>query len=151
MAVFQLNSYVNTFMNMSADIFVQKNVQSESGAMTRQWVYDKTINCKVMSVQDKGGRGASDDKQYSTGATGYVEDVHVKMQSPIRLSKRWRIGNVISSSGERVFIEPDRLDLDDTIFDIVSNHPVLDPFGKIAYYAINLRRAQVQNNDIITI
>jgi hypothetical protein len=151
MAIFQLNSYVNTFMNMSADIFVQKNVQSESGAMTRQWIYDQTIHCKVMPVQDKGGSGASDNKKYSPGSAGYIEDIHVKMQSPIRLSKRWRIGNVVAADGERVFIEPDKLDLEDTIFDVVSTHPVLDPFGHIAYYEVNLRRAQVQNNDIITV
>lgn len=151
MSVFKLNSYINTFMNMSCDIYVQKNIQSDSGVVTRQWLYDQTIICKAMPVANRSGSSKVDDKQYGTGTTGYVEDIHVKLQSPIRLSKRWRISNIKSSSGESIFLEPDRIELQDTIFDIVSNHPVLDPFGKIAYYAINLRRAQVQNNDIIAV
>jgi len=138
-------------MNMTCDIYTQKNVQSDSGAVTRQWKYTQTINCKVMPVQNKSGRTITDDKQYGTGTQGYVEDVHVKMQSPVRLSKRWRITNIVASDGERVFLEPDTYALNDTVFDVVSNHPVLDPFGKIAYYEINLRRAQVQNNDIISV
>ena len=56
-----------------------------------------------------------------------------------------------AADGEKVFLEPDRISLDDTIFDVISNHPVLDPFGHIAYYEINLQRAQVQNNDIIAV
>jgi hypothetical protein len=136
---------------MQCDIYVQKNVQSNSGAMTRTWIYDKSIACKALPVQNKSGRSISDDKSYGSGTEGYHEDVHVKLQSPIRLSKRWRITNIIASDGERVFVEPDKIDLQDTIFDIMSNHPVLDPFGKIAYYEINLRRAQVQNNDIIAV
>lgn len=138
-------------MNMSCDIYVQKNVQSESGVVTRQWLYDKTIMCKAMAVASKSGSARGDDKQYTTGTSGYIEDIHVKLQSPERLSKRWRITNIKSSTGENIFVEPDRIDLQDTIFDVVSNHPVLDPLGKIAYYEINLRRAQVQNNDIIAV
>ena len=136
---------------MTCDIYIQKNMQSDSGAMTRQWVYSETINCKALPVQNKSGRTITDDKAYGTGAEGYKENVHVKMQAPVRLSKRWRVTNITSADGERVFLEPDKISLDDTIFDIISNHPVLDPFGKIAYYEINLQRAQVQNNDIIAV
>lgn len=138
-------------MNMSCDIYIQKNVQSQSGVVTRQWIYDKTIICKAMTVGNKSGSSKVDDKQYGTGTNGYIEDVHVKLQSPVRLSKRWRITNIKSSDGENIFVEPDKIDLQDTIFDVISTHPVLDPFGKIAYYEINLRRAQVQNNDIIAV
>lgn len=136
---------------MRCDIYVQKNAQSQSGAVTRQWEYDQTISCKALPVANKSGSGKVDGKSYGKGTEGYHEDVHVKLQSPIRLSKRWRISNVVSADGERVFIETDKIGLEDTIFDILSNHPVLDPFGKIAYYEINLRRAQVQNNDITAV
>jgi len=151
MSIFQLNSYINTFMNMRCDIYIQRNMQSDSGAMTRKWIYNKTISCKAMPVQGKSGSSRGDDKSYGTGSEGYHEDIHVKLQSPVRLSKRWRVTNIVSSEGENIFVEQDKIDLQDTIFDIVSNHPVLDPFGKIAYYEINLRRAQVQNNDIIAV
>lgn len=134
-------------MSMKADVLVQKNVQSESGAMKRQWLYDQTIPCKIMATQNKSGRSGTDDKVFSTGTTGYSEDIHVKMQSPQLLSKRWRISGIRTNDGEQLFIEQDVIGHPDTIFEIISNHPVLDPLGKIAYYEVNLRRAVIQSND----
>jgi hypothetical protein len=131
-------------MNMTADIYTQKNIQSDSGAVTRQWEYDRTIFCKITVPKYRTG----DTKSYGTGPEGYKELVDAHMQSPIKLSKRWRITNIKSSDHENVFVEPDKINFANTIFDVHAMHPVLDPFGKIAYYEIDLRRAQVQNNDI---
>lgn len=144
MSIFKLNSHTNSFMNMTADIYIQKNVQSESGAVIRQWEYDKTIFCKVNATKYRTG----DSKSYGTGPEGYKESVDAHMQSPIKLSKRWRITNIKSSDNENVFVEPDKINFASTIFDVNSMHPVLDPFGKVAYYEITLKRTQVQNNDI---
>jgi hypothetical protein len=138
-------------MNMTADVYVQKNYQSESGAMNRQWVYDKTIICRAMVPGNKSGKTSGDSKSYGTGSQGYSENLDVKMQSTERLSKRFRIGGITAADGEKVFLEYDRISLEDTFFDIVSMHPVLDVFGHIAYYECNLRRTQVQNNDIIAV
>lgn len=138
-------------MNMTADVYSQKNGQTDSGAMTREWAYEKTIPCKALAIKDKGGKGTGDDKKYDSGKNGYSENLDVKLQSPTRLSKRSRVTGIKSSDGQSLFVESEKYDLQDTIFDIISNHPVLDPFGKVAYYEINLRRAQVQNNDITAV
>jgi len=138
-------------MNMTADIYSQKNTQSQSGAMTRQWLYEKTITCKAMVVKDDGGKAISDDKQYKTGNQGYQENLHVKLQSSVKLSKRFRVMGIKASDGSPVFVESDKYDQQSTVFDVVSSHAVLDPFGKVAYYETNLRRAQVQNNDIASV
>jgi len=133
---------------MTSDIYVQQNAQSSSGAVTRKWLYNQTVSCKIMPVQNKSGRSITDDKNYTSGIDGYNEDVHLKMQSPIRLSKRWRVSNIVASNGERVYIEMDKYGQDDTYFEVMSSHPVLDPFGNISYYEVNLRRVQVQENDL---
>jgi hypothetical protein len=138
-------------MNMTAEVYIQKNVQSDSGAMTRQWIFDQTISCRAMVPSNKSGKGSTDSKSYAGGAAGYAENLDIKLQTDVRLSKRFRISGITSANGERVFLEYDRISLEDTIFDIVAMHPVLDPFGKIAYYECNLRRAQVQNNDIVAV
>lgn len=140
-------SIVGSIMSMAADVLIQKNVQSESGAMKRQWIYDQTIPCKIMATQNKSGSSGKDDKVFTTGPSGYSEDIHVKMQSPILLSKRWRISGIKTSDGEQLFIEQDVIGHPDTVFEIISNHPVIDPLGKISYYEVNLRRAVIQNND----
>jgi len=136
---------------MTAEVYVQKNVQSDSGVMTRQWVFDKTISCRAMVPANKSGKSTGDSKSYGTGSEGYSESLGVKLQTEVRLSKRFRISGITAADGEKTFLEYDRISLEDTIFDIVSMHPVLDPFGKIAYYECNLRRAQVQNNDILAV
>jgi hypothetical protein len=138
-------------MNMTAEVYIQKNVQTDSGAMTRQWVFDRSISCRAMVPANKSGKGSIDSKSYAGGAAGYAENLDIKLQTDVRLSKRFRISGITSADGEKIFLEYDRISLDDTIFDIVSMHPVLDPFGKVAYYECNLRRAQVQNNDIIAV
>ena len=136
---------------MTADVYVQKNVQSQSGAMTRQWVYDRTIECKAATPSNKSGKANTDGKSYGTGSQGYSELLDVKLQTMTRLSKRFRISGITAADGEKIFLEYDKISLEDTVFDIVSMHPVLDPFGKISYYECNLRRSQVQNNDIIAV
>jgi hypothetical protein len=149
--IFKLNSYANAFMNMTADVYTQTNIQSQSGSVKRKWSYDRTISCKAMVVKDDGGKGIIDDKQFKPGSQGYQENMHIKLQCTVRLSKRFRVTGIKTSDGESAFVEADTMSLSDTIFDVISTHPVLDPFGKISYYEINLRRAQVQNNDIIAI
>lgn len=144
-------SILSSIMNMTADIYIQQNSQSDSGIVKRKWMYDQTVPCKVMAVQNKSGTSGKDGKEFATGPSGYVEDIHIKMQSPVLLSKRWRVQNIKTSRGESVFVENDVWGDPDTIFEIVSNHPVLDPFGKISYYEINLRRAVIQSNDTATV
>lgn len=145
------SSLISTFMNMTAEIYEQQNVQSESGTVQRKWQYSQTIPCKVMATQNTYGSSGKDSKDFSTGTSGYKEDIHVKMQSPVLLSKRWRVSVVKTNDGQSVFVEPDLIGDPDTIFEIISNHAVLDPFGKISYYEINLRRAAIQNNDTATV
>ena len=136
---------------MKADIYIQKNSQSESGTINRQWIYSKTIPCKVVNTKSQSGTSRGDDKTYGTGVNAYSEDVHLKMQSPIILSKRWRISSIRTNDGDQLYIEVDKISDPDTYFDVISNHPVTDPFGRISYYEVNLRRAVIQDNDTITV
>jgi hypothetical protein len=46
-----------------------------------------------------------------------------------------------------LFIEIDKIDQPDTIFEVTSSHAVLDPFGKISYYESTIHRVKVQDND----
>lgn len=138
-------------MNMKADIYIQQNSQTSSGNVTRKWLYDQTIPCKIMAVSLKGGRAVGDDKSFTRSVNGYQEDIHLKMQSPIILSKRWRISAIRTNDNQPVFFETDRFGQEDTIYEVVSNHAVLDPFGRIVYYEANLRRAVIQDNDTATV
>lgn len=142
------SSLVATIMNMKADIFIQENTQDPStGAITRQWVYSKTVQCKVETVKAKGASTRTDNKSFGQGSDlNYNEKFQLKMYSPALLSKRWRISNIRTSDNRQVFIEVDKFDQPDTIFEVMSSHAILDPFGRIAYYDAVLLRTELQDD-----
>lgn len=143
------NSFIGSIMNMTADVFVQQNTQSEtSGIITREWVYDKTIPCKIEPIKSSGASNRTDNKRFDIGKHNeYDEKLQLRMKCLVPFSKRWRVSKVRSNNGDQVYMEVDRFDMPDTIFDVVSSHAVLDPFGKVSYYEVTLQRVHVQNDN----
>ena len=146
-----LNSFITSIMNMNADIYKQQNFQDPgTGSISREWVYEKTIQCKVEPTKARGTSTKGDSKSFSLNQNAqaeYNEGLQIKLKSTELLSKRWRVSTIRSSDNEQVFIEIDKYNQPDTIFEVMSSHAVLDPFGKISYYETILVRVQVQDND----
>jgi hypothetical protein len=142
-------SFMSSVMSMKADIYKQQNVQDpNTKAVIRQWVYDRTIQCRIEPVKVKGASTRTDNKNFGTGIQGdYNEKVQLRMKCMELLSKRWRVENIRSSDGRKVFVEIDKIDTPDTKFEITASHAILDPFAKIAYYEAVLLRVQVQDDD----
>lgn len=145
------SSIISSVMNMTADIYGQQNVQDpDTGAISRQWVYKKTVQCKIEPIKARGTNTKGDNKTFDStnnAQGGYSEGFQIKMKGLELLSKRYRIGSVRTSNGQQVFIEIDKIDQPDTIFEVTSSHAVLDPFGRISYYETTLHRVNVQDND----
>lgn len=142
-------SFITSIMNVKADIYTQTNSQDpNTGAITRQWVYYKTIQCKVEPIKSAGASTRGDSKTFakSGDAFGYVEKLQLKIKTTQLLSKRWRIENIRSSDNQQVFVEIDRNGKPDSIFEVFSSHAVLDPFGKVSYFEANLQRVPVQDD-----
>jgi hypothetical protein len=143
-----LDSYIGSIMNMTADVMIQENTQSPgSGTMIREWVYDRTIRCKVEPIKSSGASNKADNKRFDIGKHNeYDEKLQLKMKCLTPFSKRWRVTNLRSSDGKSVYFEIDRYDTPDTIFDVTASHAVLDPFGKVSYYEVTLQRVHIQND-----
>lgn len=144
-----LDSYIGSIMNMTADVLVQQNQQSEaSGMITREWVYDRTIKCKIEPIKSGSGTNRIDNKRFDIGKHNeYDEKLQLKMKCLTPFSKRWRVTNVRSSDNKQVYFEIDRYENPDTIFDVTASHAVLDPFGKVSYFEVTLQRVHVQNDN----
>lgn len=144
-----INSFIASIMNIYADIYVQQNVQDKSsGAIAREWVYDKTVPCKVEPVKVSATSNSNGSKEFAQSSINvYSEKLQLKIKTLEMLSRRWRIHSIKTSDGNQVFTEIDRYGNPDSIFEVVSSHTVLDPFGKISYYESTLQRVPVQNND----
>ena len=138
-------------MNMTAEIHMQQSTQDPaSGAFSREWVYERTIPCKIEPFKARGTSSKGDSKSFATtnnAAAEYNENLLLKVKCMELLSKRWRIHYIKSSDGFPVFVEIDRYGNPDSIFEVMSSHAVLDPFGKVSYYEATLKRVPVQTND----
>ena len=68
---------MSSVMSMKADIYKQQNVQDpNTKAIIRQWVYDRTIQCRIEPVKVKGASTRTDNKNFGTGTQGdYNEKV----------------------------------------------------------------------------
>jgi len=144
------SSIMGSVMNMTADIYEQEYSQDKNtGAVLRNWIYSKTIKCKIEPIKVGGASTRGDNKKFQGGVEGeYNEKLQLRLKGTELLSKRWRVENIRSSDNKSVFIEIDRFGDPDTIFEVTSSHAALDPFGKIAYYEAVLLRVQVQDNDL---
>lgn len=144
-----LGSYISSIMNMTADIYIQQNIQSESsGVIKREWVYDKTIQCKIEPLKSAGSGNRNDNKRFDIGQHNeYDERFQLKMKCLVPMSKRWRVSSIRTNDGKQVYTEIDRYDTPDTTFDVTASHAVLDPLGKISYYEVVLQRVHIQNDN----
>jgi hypothetical protein len=143
-----INSIIGSIMNMKCDIYIQQNAQSSSGNITREWVYDRTIDCKVEPLKTGGAMNKGDNKNYDTGNENrYTEHFQLKIKSPIPISRRARISSIRDNAGNVIYKELDRYNQPDMIFDVTSNHAEIDPLGKICYYETTIQRVEVQHND----
>jgi hypothetical protein len=149
-----INSIIGSIMNMYAEIATQQNVQDpDTGAITREWVYEKTIPCKIEPIKSRGTNTKGDNKTFGNSNNamgGYDENLQLKMKCLELMSKRWRVSSIKSSDNQQVFTEIDRYGNPDSIFEISASHAVLDPFGKVSYYEATLHRVPVQTNDKTT-
>lgn len=142
------NSFIGSLLNMSADIFVQQNLQDKNtGAMTKEWVYFKTIQCKIEPVKSKGASSAADSKVFAKGSDmSFTENLQLKMHALQLMSKRWRIENIRTSDNNKIYIEIDMTNNPDTKFEVIGSHAVMDPFGKVTFYETVLIRSTLQDD-----
>ena len=142
-------SFISSVFNMKADVYIQQNTQDkDTGAIKREWVYNKTVLCKAEPIKMRGASVATDNKGFAkTANSDYNEKMQLRLYCFELMSKRWRIQNIRTNDGQQIYVEIDKYDQPDTIFEVTGSHAVVDPFGKIAYYEAALLRSEVQSDD----
>lgn len=134
----------SSLFTMTADLYEQLTDQEETtNAIVRRWVLLRNIKCSVIPIKETGSSISSDNKSFGKD---YVEELEIKLRTMERLSKRWRISSIKNNQGNQLYIEIDRISEPNTIFEVISSHPVFDIFGNTQYYENHLKRTQVQLN-----
>jgi hypothetical protein len=135
-------------MNMKVDIYKQENTQNpNTGSIERHWEYIKTVRCLIEPSKSSGTSTSADGKQFTNGVVGYRETMQLRGKFITQLSKRWRISNIKSSDNELIFNQVDLNNSPPTVFEVVSCHPMTDPFGRFSHYDVTLERVNIQSND----
>ena len=146
------NSIMGSIMNMKADVYIQQNAQSTSGNVTREWVYDKTIGCRVEPIKSGGASNSGDSKTFDVGPeNSYHEKLQLKVKSPVQISRRSRISAIRSNDNLSAYREIDRYGQPDMIFEVISSHAEIDPLGRVSYFETTIQRVEVQHNDSTSI
>jgi len=142
------NTYVSSIMMMKADVYEQENTQNaETGTFERHWEFKKTVPCQIQPTKSDGGSTKNDGKFVNTDSNTYRETAQIRGRFLNPLSKRWRVSNIRSSDNKSIFNELDTMNRRPSIFEVVSCHPMTDPFGRLSHYDVTMERVNVQNND----
>lgn len=137
---------------MQADIYYPQVEQSAYGSITKQWSLDRTIACS-----------------FSPAGTAFKEELQAKVdltqdslllgrsKTDLRFSSLDEghaltdivISNIKNSEGQELYIETSGpRDGKSTIFEIATIQPYTNPFGKLEYYRVVLRRSENQGTDV---
>lgn len=145
--------------SMMADFYQQKNVQDESGQITREWNRDDpfVIQNLTQAILVKGaGSGGMTEKWTEL----YQAETNIKMFiatnkldssllgpiggarlgdlfSPEVITRRFRVGNIREkSTGDVLWLSDRNSPME---FNIMGVTPVTDPFGRVAEYELLLK------------
>ena len=137
---------------MQADIYYPQVEQSQYGSITKTWNLDRTIACslnpagaalkeelqaKVDLTQDSllMGRSKTDLRFSSLGEGHALTDIV--------------ISNIKNSEGQELYIETSGpRDGKSTIFEVATIQPYTNPFGKLEFYKVVLRRSENQGTEV---
>lgn len=134
---------IDSVMPMTMDIYRQSEVQdSNTGAITKQWNYYKTINCHAKGVISNSATTRSSDRQ--TFDNKYVNEQLVQVRTKDRLSPREKVTNIKDASGKIIWAEINFPTETPTVFEVIGTTPMMDPLGRVIGYSSNMKRSENQ-------
>jgi hypothetical protein len=133
---------VGSILSMKADVYSQMDVQDEdTGALKKTWAFTRTVSCFAKgSINSTGGRG-NDKQQYSTRFKD-TEAIQIRVDQFV--SHRDKISNIRNSNGQVIWFELNYPTNTPTVFEVVGNTPITDPFGNILGYNLLAQRSENQ-------
>ena len=133
---------VGSILSMKADVYSQMDSQDEdTGALRKTWAFTKTVPCSAKgNISSTGGRG-SDKQKY---ATRFKDTEAIQIRVDQFVSHRDKITNIRNNDGKVIWFELNYPTNTPTVFEIVGNTPIVDPFGNVLGYNLLAQRSENQ-------
>lgn len=137
-----MNTLVDSILNMKMDVYVQQDIQDpDTGAIKKSWLYSRTVPCYAKGIITNSATRAA-DKQ-SMGNT-YVNQQMIEIRTESKVNIREKITNVRDAADTVIWTELNYPTETPTVFELMGNTPITDPFGGILGYNCLARRSENQ-------
>ncbi len=138
-----MNDLVDSLLIMSLDVYRQFDSQDQNtGAIKKEWQYQKTIPCHAKGVISNSATTRSSDKQIFSNK--YVNDQVIQVRTAEKLTARDKVTNICDSHGNVIWSEINFPTETPTVFEVVGTTPITDPFGNVLGYNSSMKRSENQ-------
>jgi hypothetical protein len=130
-------------LSMKMDIYKQTDSQdSETGAIKKDWMYQKTLDCHAKGVISNSGTSRNADRQSFDNR--YLNDQVIQIRTIDRISLREKVTNIRDRDNQVIWTELNFPTETPTVFEVTGTTPVTDPFGRVLGYNSTLKRSENQ-------
>jgi hypothetical protein len=134
---------VEATFSMSLDLYRQSDIQDpNTGAIKKEWSYEKTISCYAKGVISNSSSSRSGDRQVFNNR--YENTQYVDVRTTDKLNTRFKVTNICGPSGKPIWTELDYPTETPTVFELIGSTPLTDAFGNILGYNSSLKRSENQ-------
>jgi hypothetical protein len=127
---------------MKADVYSQMDAQDEdTGALRKTWAFTKTLSCFAKGSVSSSGNSGRDKQKYTTRFKD-TESIQIRVDKFV--SHRDKITNIRNSEGQIIWFELNYPTNTPTVFEVVGNTPITDPFGNVLGYNLLAQRSENQ-------
>jgi len=138
-----MSRIVNAVLSMKLDVYKQVDSQDpNTGALKKEWMYDRTIDCHAKGVISNSATTRSSDKQVFDNK--YINDQVIQVRTESRLTSREKVTNIRNREGLCIWTEINFPSDTPTVFEVVGTTPITDPFGRVMGYNSSMKRSENQ-------
>jgi len=138
-----MQDLIQSVLPMKLDVYRQLDTQdSDTGAIKKEWMFYKTVDCHAKGVISNSATTRSSDKQIFNNK--YVNDQIIQIRTEDRLTPREKVTNIRDMSNNYIWVELDFPTETPTVFEVMGTTPITDPFGRVIGYNSSMKRSENQ-------
>jgi len=134
---------IESLLTMTMDVYRQVDSQdSNTGAISKEWIFYKTLDCHAKGVVSNSTTMRSNDRQVFENK--YLNEQYIQIRSLDKLTAREKVTNIKDSDGKIIWKELNYPTESPTVFEVIGTTPITDPLGRVIGYSSSMKRSENQ-------